>query len=126
VFIDFQLHPNRKIYDVGEELARTIVSGGDSQWELLPTLIGFLKKDVGERARERGMMPLPTTRVTPGGVQLFETAEFSVSQVTFPELGAVVEEIKQHRGRVRVIATAAQDTWTVGPLRVKFAVAPVE
>jgi hypothetical protein len=118
VMVDFELYRNRLLFHKGEELAKLTVRPGLSTPEVVAALARLLRDEVGGRARTASMMPKPS----PGAVALFGGGGSAVGEVSFEELWPVVESIRKQRREVSVIAQAAQDAWTAGPLRVKLVV----
>jgi uncharacterized protein (DUF3084 family) len=121
--VDFQLFHNELVFHEGDELARTSVDSGQDEARLLLQLVEFLRTRVSARARAAGVMPRPATH--PGQVTegLFPAPGAVVGEMTYPELLAAIREIKSHKGTVQLVARAAADTWTAGPLDVKLSVA---
>jgi uncharacterized protein (DUF3084 family) len=85
-------------------------------------LVSFLRARVSARAREAGVMARPAARLG-AGETLFAGPDEVVGEIRYPELLQVIRDIRSRKGPVRVVARAADDTWTAGPLQVKLEVA---
>jgi len=115
VVADFdQLFNNRKIYDQGQVVAETTLDASLSPGRLFEELVYLLRDRVGTRARRDGMMPT-ARRLGPDG-RLLPQREQGVGEVSEEALFDLVGKIKQLGGQVRVVAVAAQEAWTAGPL----------
>ncbi len=119
IYADFELFRNRLVFRRGEVLARAVLPSSDSQWVLLNQLVALLKR-VGETARANNMMP----QSTPTETDPFGASDSTVGKTTYPELGEKVDEIRRLTGSARVTVLAADDAWTIGPLKVSIRVEP--
>jgi len=122
VVVDFELFHNDLVFRQGEELARTALDSSRDQASLLLDLVEFLRSKVASRARARGVMARPAATLGQGKEALFPGPESVVGEMAYPELLAVIRQIQGRRGMVQIVARAAGDTWTAGPLRVKLTV----
>ena len=120
--VDFQLFHNELIFHEGDELARTSVDSSQDEARLMLEIVEFLRGRVSARARAAGVMPRPATRVGQADEGLFAPPEAVVGEMSYPELLAAIRDIKARKGIVQLVARAARDTWTAGPLRVKLSV----
>jgi len=121
VYVDFELFRNLLVFRKGEVLAETVMDGQLSDSALLDSLVRLLKDDVGAKARGKNVMP----RLNPSSPSLFETGGERVGEMTFDDLFRVIEKLRRVGGPARVTAVAADDTWTIGPLKVDLRVDPV-
>jgi len=122
VRVVFELFHNELVFRQGQELARTALDSSRDQATLLLDLVTFLRSKVSTRAREKGVMPRPAAALGPGRENLFPNPDAVVGEITYPDLLQVIREVKARKGMVAVIARAASDSWTAGPLQVKLAV----
>jgi len=120
VYVDFELFGNEHVFSPGAVLAEKVIDGRRSEPDLMGALVSLLRDDVGARARARGVMPRIGS--SPG---LFGSPGGAVGEMTYEELFQVIERLRQVNGPARVTAVAADDTWTVGPLKVDLRVEPV-
>lgn len=121
--VDFQLFHNELIFHEGDELARTTMDSSQDEARLMLQIVEFLRGKVSARARAAGVMPRPAAHVGQADEGLFGPPEAAVGEMSYPELLAAIRDIKGRRGTVQLIARAARDTWTAGPLQVKLSVA---
>ena len=121
VYLDFELFRNLLVFRRGETLAETVIDGQLSEPALMGSLVHLLRDDVGQKARDKNVMP----RLSAGGTGLFGSSGEKVGEMTYDELFSVIEKLRRVRGPARVIAVAAEDTWTIGPLKVDLRVDPV-
>ena len=121
VYVDFELFRNLLVYRKGEVLAETVVDGQLSDSALLDSLVRLLKDDVGAKARDKNVMP----RLNPGSPSPFGASGENVGEMTFDDLFRVIEKLHRVGGPARVTAIAADDTWTIGPLKIDLRVDPV-
>ncbi len=111
--IDFQPYQDRLIYPRAKKVASRRINASQPAEDLFLDVMAFLK-DLGESARERGMIP----RIDPN------TGSPEVGALTWPELVRLVEQIRAHHGFVNVTALAARDTNASDALKMEFKVAP--
>jgi uncharacterized protein (DUF3084 family) len=121
VYLDFELFRNLLVFHRGEKLAETLVDGRLSEPALMGALVSLLRDQVGAKARAQNVMP----RLTPDSSGLFGAASGAVGEMSYEDLFRVIERLRRANGPARVSAVAAQDTWTIGPLRVDLRVEPV-
>jgi len=120
VYVDFELFGNEHVFSRGAVLTEKVIDGRRSEPDLMGALVSLLRDDVGARARARGVMPRIAS--SPG---LFGSPGGAVGEMTYEELFQVIERLRQVNGPARVTAVAADDTWTIGPLKVDLRVEPV-
>jgi hypothetical protein len=121
VYVDFEMFRNLLVFRRGEVLAETVIDGQLSQPTLMGSLVHLLRDDVGAKARDKNVMP----RLSAGNPNLFGPTGEKVGEMTFDDLFRVIERLQQVNGPARVTAVAAEDTWTIGPLKVDLRVEPV-
>lgn len=122
VYVDFELFANEHVFDSGAVLAQAVIDGRNSEPALMGALVNLLRDEVGAQARAKGVMPRITT---PGGPSLFGSSSGAVGEMSYEELFQVIEQLRQINRPARVTAVAAQDTWTIGPLKVGLRVEPI-
>jgi uncharacterized protein (DUF3084 family) len=122
VLVDFQLFYNELVFRQGEELASTTVDSSKDQAGLLLDLVTFLRGKVSRRAREKGVMARPAARIGAARETAFSGPEVVVGEIAYPDLLEVIRQIKRRQGMVQVVARAASDTWTAGPVQIKLVV----
>jgi uncharacterized protein (DUF3084 family) len=122
VLVDFELFRNERVFAKGDAIARTRVDSSPSQSQLLFELIQLLRGKVAEAARAKGVMPSLPRKLGPATVSLIPDPHQSVGQISYDDMLAAIAKIKQAGGVVTVVARAAQDTWTAGPLEVELTV----
>jgi uncharacterized protein (DUF3084 family) len=120
--IDFELFHNQLLFHKGDELARALFDSSRDQASLLLDLIAFLRGRVASRARAAGVMARPAGHLDQGTEALFPSPDAIVGEIAYPDLLDIIRQIKGRSGNVPVIARAAVDTWTAGPVRVKLTV----
>lgn len=116
VYVGFRLIPNRLIFKEGETVAEMEVDGRRPPEEIFERLIGLLKIHARAEAERRGLLPHPAG--SPGEEPFFGRASYR-------EVFRAVEAIRKAQGIVKVKAVAISDTYTIGPLEVRFVVEPV-
>ncbi len=121
VLVHFELFHNQLVFHKGQELAQMSAQSSKDEASLMLDLVSFLRTKVSARAREAGVMARPAGRLGQGE-ELFSGPDEVVGEIRYPELLQVIRDIKSRKGSVRVIARAAADTWTAGPLQVKLEV----
>jgi len=121
VYVDFELFRNLLVFRKGEMLAETVIDGRLSEPALMGSLVHLLRDGVGTKARDKNVMP----RLSPGTANLFGSTGEKVGEMTYEELFRVIERLRRVEGPARVTAVAAEDTWTIGPLKVDLRVEPV-
>lgn len=121
VRVDFELFRNHLVFRKGDSLAQTSLDGRLSEPALTAAVVALLRDQVGDRAREQNVMPRPS----PSGLEVFGSPRGAVGQMSYDEIFAVVERLRQIGGPARVTAVAATDTWTIGPLEVDLLVSPL-
>ena len=121
VYVDFELFRNLLVFRRGEMLAETVMDGQLSEPALMASLVHLLRDEVGAKARDKNVMP----RLSPGAANLFGSSGEKVGEMTYDELFSVIGKLRRVGGPARVTAVAADDTWTIGPLKVDLRVDPV-
>lgn len=120
--VDFGFVPNKLLFTKGTELARITLDPSDSDLLLLQ-VIAWMRQDVATRAHEASILP---DLSSPGErTLLFGTPQYSVGRISRERLSSLLKDVRKHRSPVEVVARAAKDTWTVGPLDIELAVAKV-
>ena len=120
-YVDFQLFNNLLVYERGETLAETILDGRISEPALMAALVSLLRDEVGTKAREKNVMP----RLGPLGSDAIGSSRGAVGEMSYEQLFNHIEELLRIGGPARVTAVAAEETWTIGPLKVDFLIEPV-
>ncbi len=111
VVADFFTLPNRLIFKEGETVAEGVVDGRKPPEEIFEDLIRLLRIDAARTASERGLLRQPT-------------GEFG--RASYREVFKAVNKLRKLRRRARVKVVAISDTYTAGPLVVRFEVEPLE
>ena len=119
--IELTLTSNRLLFSKGLELSNITLDARKSEAELLIGIVSWLREKVGARAREANMLP----DLVPAAERslLFGGTRYPVGRISPERLLDILKKIKKHRAPVRVVARAAKDTWTMGPLELDLAVA---
>lgn len=124
VLVNFDLFRNRLVFRKGAEIARGRVDSAGSQTRLLLQLITLLRGKVAQEARAKGVMPGVQRRMAAGSdseaVSLLPDPQESVGTISYDDMLGTIDQIKAAGGVVTVVARAAEDTWTAGPLKVEF------
>jgi len=120
VYIDFDLFANQRVYSDGQVLAQTIIDGRLSEAGIYAALVSLLKDDVGAKARKDGVMP----RVSLSGSEGSGGPSGAVGEMSYDDLFASMERLRSINGPAKVTALAADDTWTIGPLKVELRIEP--
>jgi len=123
VQVDFQLFRNQLVFHKGDEIARARVDAGLPESKLLLAMVELLRGRVAQVARSKGVMPTVSRAVGSGSVPLLPQPLESVGAMSVDDMLATVAKIKAAGGVVTVIARAAEDTWTAGPLKIELVVA---
>lgn len=110
IFSDLELYRNSLVFDKGEVIASTVLDGRNSESELLEKVLSFLRKDVRERALQRGLIP-----------QEDET----VGELPLRDIVKTIAAIKENRGKVVLRAVANQKIWSATPLSLSLQVSEV-
>jgi uncharacterized protein (DUF3084 family) len=121
ILVEFQLFKNRQIFERGEVIAEATVDGSLPEARVLAALVDLLRNEVGAHARQQGV--LPAIQESPDARAIFPSPAMPVGEVSIEALLSLADQIREKGGPVRVIARAAQDTWTAGPLGVELSVA---
>ncbi|NIM06354.1 MAG: DUF3084 domain-containing protein [Armatimonadetes bacterium] len=118
--VNLTLTPNHLLFKQGEQLGSTTLNPRKSEGELLAEIVGWLREDISTRARQKEILPdLPS----PGEkALLFGTSRYSVGRISPDKIFGIIREIKRRRSSVEIVARAAKDTWTVGPLELELAI----
>jgi uncharacterized protein (DUF3084 family) len=103
---DFNLIRNVAIFEQGEVVARRVFDGSRSPSVLFEDFILWIQSDIRDTARQRGMMPQDDG--TFGGVPPRQAYE-------------VVEYVTKYGTKIELVAFAAEECWTRGPLVLGFA-----
>jgi uncharacterized protein (DUF3084 family) len=121
VLVELSLVQNRLLFKKGEQLGELTVEGKKSEAELLIEIVSWLREKVAQRTREAGILP----DISPTGERnlLFGSTRYPVGRVSPERLFELVKAAKKHSGPNKIVARAAEDTWTVGPLQLDLTVA---
>jgi uncharacterized protein (DUF3084 family) len=122
--VRFVVFQNKLVFPEGTELGEIRVEAEPSEPELWEAIfLQLLRGQVAARARQENVMPeLPRQRESP---PLLGGSSQTVGEISIRELYRAIEEAKAESGPRRVIALAARDIWTAGPMRVKLEVRPL-
>jgi len=120
--VDFELFHNQLLFHQGDDLARASFDSSRDQASLLLDLVAFLRGRVASRARAAGVMARPAAHLGQANEALFPGPDAIVGEIPYPELLEIIRQIKSRKGNVQIVARAAADTWTAGPVRVKLTV----
>lgn len=121
VYADFELFRNLLVFRKGEVLAGTVIDGHLSEPTLMGLLVHLLRDEVGAKARDKNVMP----RLSGGSPNLFGSTGEKVGEMTYDDLFRIIGQLRRVNAPARVTALAAEDTWTIGPLKVDLRVEPV-
>jgi uncharacterized protein (DUF3084 family) len=118
--INLALVENHLLFKKGETLARIRLDPSKSEGELLSEIVVWLRTEVAARARQKSILPdLPPTSEK---ALLFGGDRRAVGRISPERLFSLLKEIKRRRAPVTVVAAAARDTWTAGPLDVELVI----
>jgi uncharacterized protein (DUF3084 family) len=118
VLVDFHLYQNQLVFRRDEKLAETMVNARANGGELMLELIGLLRDEVGAKALQAGMVPLPP-RPDEG---VIADPSAAVGEIRRADLLHTIDAIQRHSGQVKVSVLAAEDTYSAGPLKVRLAI----
>jgi len=99
------IYPNQQIYKQGQNIYMTIIDGGPNSMQAEAAVMGFLQK-VNAVAIKQGILPDPI-----GG---------TVGAISGTEFYDAVNTIKRYHGKVTLTATALNNTYTSGPLKIQI------
>jgi uncharacterized protein (DUF3084 family) len=118
VLVELSLTQNRLLFGKGEQLGELTVDGRKSEAELLIELVSWLREKVAQRARAAGILP----DISAAGERnlLFGSTRYPVGRISPERLFDTVKTVKQYSGSTKIIARAAEDTWSVGPLQLEL------
>jgi uncharacterized protein (DUF3084 family) len=107
----FDWYANDLVFRQNQTIAETRVDGAASMGSVLEELVYFLQSEVRQRAlaRPNGMVP----------------REEGIGELSYDQILAVCEQVRQVNGPARVVARARQDTYRAGPLNVDLEVSPL-
>jgi uncharacterized protein (DUF3084 family) len=107
---------DRLLFSKGEKLGEITVNPTKSEAELLIEIVQWMREAVAQRARDANILP----DLAPANEKnlLFGPTRYPVGRISPDRLFAILKEIKNHPTSVKVVARAAEDTWTVGPLQI--------
>jgi len=112
--------PNRLLFSKGERLGKITLNPSKPEAELLVEVVEWLREKVATRARDENILPdlpLPGEKAF-----LFGTSRNAVGRISPDRLLSLLKEVKHYHSPVTVVARAAQDTWTAGPLEVELGI----
>lgn len=118
--IDLGFVPNKLLFNKGSELAKITLDPGQTEARLFVQIVIWMREDVAAKAHQESILPdfsSPSEKSL-----LFGTPQYSVGRISPERLFALLKEIKRHKTPVQIVARAAKDTWTTGPLDVELAV----
>ncbi|MBI5699603.1 DUF3084 domain-containing protein [Candidatus Saganbacteria bacterium] len=104
--VKFEVSPNRKVFEKGEEIAYIDISGKLSQPEIEQKIKELLSL-ANFAARNHGVIPQATG---------------SLGEVPYSKIFETGRRIKGYDALTRVSILAASDTYTIGPLEIDFQV----
>ena len=107
--LNFNIYPNRTIFQSGSQVAETVIDGSQAEESILDAIILFLRTDVRSAALEAGMIPV-------------QGEDVSIGEISYTQMTDLVRRIRQQAGPVRVIAEAASGTKSADSLVLKFRV----
>lgn len=99
------IFPNYYIYRPGQTVYMTIVDAGPNAMPPEETVMLFLQK-VNAAAIKEGVLPDPL--------------QGTVGAISGTEFYDAVNSLKRYNGKVTLVATAKNDTYTVGPLKIEI------
>ncbi|MBE3576398.1 MAG: DUF3084 domain-containing protein [Limnochordales bacterium] len=103
--VDFELFINRIIYNKGDIIDSIILDGRSSEAELFTRLYSFLRVNINQEARARGVL---------------ESPEGSLGEISIERAFSVIQEVRKAQQPVRVDVVAAETISTIGPLNIDF------
>lgn len=106
--VDFELFINRTIFDAGEVIDSIVLDGRDSEAELFARLYSFLRVNINQKARARGVL---------------ESPEGSLGEISVERAFTVIQEVHKAQRPVQVDVVAAETISTIGPLNIDFRLA---
>ncbi|MDQ2985277.1 MAG: DUF3084 domain-containing protein [Armatimonadota bacterium] len=107
--INFNIYPNRVVFDEGEMVAETIIDGTKTEEEILDAVIFFLRTAVRSSAEGAGMIPV-------------QGQDVSIGEITYGQMTNLVRRIRQRAGPAKVVAEADRRTKSAEPLTLRFKV----
>ncbi|MBC7328751.1 DUF3084 domain-containing protein [bacterium] len=107
IVCDLELYRNSLVFDKGEVIATTILDGRSSESELLEKVIAFLRKDVREKALERGLIP---------------GEDETVGELSLKDIINTIASVKENRGKVLLKAVATKRIYSANPLSITLQV----
>lgn len=116
VHVGFLLAENRLILKEGETVAEMEIEGSVPPEEIFEQLIALLKVHARSEVEKRGLLPQPSSLPGEGPF---------LGRASYGEVFKAVEAIRRAGLRVKVKAVALADTYTIGPLEVRFVVEPL-
>jgi len=99
------IYPNQQIYKQGQNIYMTMINGGSNSIQAEAAVMDFLQK-VNAVAIKQGILPDPI--------------QGTVGAISGTEFYDVVNTVKRYRGNVTLTATALNDTFTSGPLKIQI------
>lgn len=109
--LELNMFLNRIVYKQNEEIASTTIDGSKSEEEIVNAVLEFLTTKVRNSAEQAGMIPIHGQ----GG---------SLGEISFEEMSQLVRKIRSYGTSATLTATAAKQTKSAEPLRLKFKVQP--
>lgn len=110
IFADLELYKNSLVFDKGEVIATTLLNGKDSESELFERVLSFLRKDVREKALQRGLVP---------------REDETVGEIPLKDIINIIATIKENKGKVMLKAVATKRIWSANPLSLSLQVSEV-
>ena len=99
------IFPNYYVYRLGQTVHMAIVDMEDDAVSPEETMMAFLQKVNGE-AIKQGILPDPL--------------QGTVGAISGTEFYDAVNALKRNKGKVTLVATAKNDTYTAGPLKIRI------
>ncbi|MGC8843899.1 MAG: DUF3084 domain-containing protein [bacterium] len=107
IYCDLELYRNSLVFDKGEVIATTTLDGRSSEGELLEKVLTFLRRDVREKALERGLIP---------------GEDEAVGEIPLKDIINTIASVKESRGKVVLKAVATKRIWSANPLSISLQV----
>ncbi len=119
VIVDIELFSNRLVFEKGNpnapdpqdrnEIIRTVIDGSQPKDTIVQSLYSLLKDKLRPTALNRGLMP---------------ATDGSIGSMPPEQIQDVINAIRAKNRPVTVAIYAQEDTWTAGPLKLRFSVDP--
>jgi len=110
IYADLELYKNNLVFDKGEVIASTILDGRNSESELLEKVLLFLRRDVREKALQRGLIP---------------REDETVGELPLKDIINIIAKVKEDGRKVLLKAVATQRIWSATPLSLSLQISEV-